>query len=207
LAVRDQRLIGRLWYALARSAGVASGASVAWRTDRGDGLGCMVHRHGPTGRPPAGAGHLRVHYRPVARRPTPCGQAAQSPDGAGLDGTSWQLPDLVQPRRHSGNRRSHCDPPSLRRLPDLTSVLADHVLQFGTVSGAAQCADKGEPAITATGSVTVHRSPTRRRRSLVAAWSCLLDCQGCRLDVDVFDEWLWAMDIGLGGQAEPATGE
>jgi len=59
LAVRNQRLIGRLWYALARSAGVASGASVDSRTDRGDGMHCMVHRHGPTRRPPAGAGHLR----------------------------------------------------------------------------------------------------------------------------------------------------
>jgi hypothetical protein len=59
LALRDQRPTERLWYALARSAGVASGASVASRTDRGDGMHCMVHRHGPTGRPPAGAGHLR----------------------------------------------------------------------------------------------------------------------------------------------------
>ena len=53
--------------------------------------------------------------------------------------------------------------------------------------------------------MTVHLGDAAR--SLVAAWSCLLDCQGCRLDVDVFDDWLWAMDIGLGGQAEPATGE
>jgi hypothetical protein len=44
-------------------------------------------------------------------------------------------------------------------------------------------------------------------RSLVAARSCLLDCQGCRLDVDVFNGWLWAYDLELGGQAEPATGE
>jgi hypothetical protein len=44
-------------------------------------------------------------------------------------------------------------------------------------------------------------------RSLVAASSCPLNCQGCGLDVDVFDDWLWVMDIGLGGQAEPATGE
>jgi len=44
-------------------------------------------------------------------------------------------------------------------------------------------------------------------RSLVAAWSCPLNCQGCRLDEDVLDDWLWAMDIELGGQAEPATGE
>ena len=28
-----------------------------------------------------------------------------------------------------------------------------------------------------------------------------------RLDEDVLDDWLWAMDIELGGQAEPATGE
>jgi len=44
-------------------------------------------------------------------------------------------------------------------------------------------------------------------RSLVAAWSCLLDCQGCRLDEDVLDDWLWAMGIELGGQAGPANGE
>jgi hypothetical protein len=44
-------------------------------------------------------------------------------------------------------------------------------------------------------------------RSLVAAWSCLLNGQGCRLDEDVLDDWLWAMDIKLGGQAKPATGE
>jgi len=30
---------------------------------------------------------------------------------------------------------------------------------------------------------------------------------GCRLDEDVLADWLWAMDIELGGQAEPATGE
>lgn len=53
--------------------------------------------------------------------------------------------------------------------------------------------------------MTVHLRDAAR--SLVAAWSCLLDCQGCRLDVDVFDDWLWATDLGLGGQAEPATGE
>lgn len=44
-------------------------------------------------------------------------------------------------------------------------------------------------------------------RSLVAAWSCPLNCQGCRLDEDVLDDWFWVMDIELGGQAEPATGE
>jgi hypothetical protein len=30
---------------------------------------------------------------------------------------------------------------------------------------------------------------------------------GMPLDEDVLDDWLWAMDIELGGQAEPATGE
>jgi len=44
-------------------------------------------------------------------------------------------------------------------------------------------------------------------RSLVAAWSCPLNCQGCRLDEDVLDDWLWAMGIELGGQAGPANGE
>ena len=55
-----------------------------------------------------------------------------------------------------------------------------------------------------------HRKPIHLRdaaRSLVAAWSSPLNCQGCRLDEDVLDDWLWAMDIELGGQAETATGE
>ena len=57
--VRAYRLCA---YALARSAGgsaVASADSVASRTDRCAGMHDMVHGHGPTGRPPAGAGHLR----------------------------------------------------------------------------------------------------------------------------------------------------
>src|SRR5664279_4009041 len=40
--------------------------------------------------------------------------------------------------------------------------------------------------------------------SLIAAGSCPLDCRGCGLDEDVLDDWLWAVDNELGGQAEPA---
>ena len=44
-------------------------------------------------------------------------------------------------------------------------------------------------------------------RSLVAVWSCPANCQGCRLDEDVLNDWLWAMGVDLGSQAEPAAGE
>jgi hypothetical protein len=45
--------------ALARSAGVPSIASIASRNEPSRRHDCMVHLHGPTGRPPAGARHVR----------------------------------------------------------------------------------------------------------------------------------------------------
>src|SRR5664279_1104815 len=84
-----------------------------------------------------------------------------------------------------------------KRWPTHSTVSAGTMAR---VSGIIPCAVRaagrrvGSPLVLA-----VAASP-----SLIAAWSCPLDCQGCGLDEDVLDDWLWAMDIELGGQAEPA---
>ena len=64
---------------------------------------------------------------PLLDDPDRVGKPLNPPMAPALDSPSRQLPDLKQPRRPERNRRSHGDPSSLRRVPNLTSPFADHV--------------------------------------------------------------------------------